>query len=258
MFPRWSLIFSHFVFAAAANGQLIRGSVRDAESREIVRSAFVALLDSSAAILTGVSVSNRGRFSLVVPVPGVYAVATVKDGYVRQVSGWIEVSAIDTIEVTVRLARLANTLSAVLIEAERDSIRRSGILGLSSRAINGTIVSESEVAIAAVSAHTAYDLVESLHIPSLVTRIVQIDGPMPRVLPGTYRCIAYRRTNGCVTVVMNGQRYSSLSDLLQIDGTIGAGDISYLVFLRPEEAGTLYGSETINGVLIVGRKGEHR
>jgi hypothetical protein len=64
---------------------------------------------------------------------------------------------------------------------------------------------------------------------------------------GMYRCIAYRRTGGCVTVVVNGQRYSALSDLLQLEGLLGATDISYMVFLRPSEAGTIYGEETTNG-----------
>lgn len=92
---------------------------------------------------------------------------------------------------------------------------------------------------------------------SLVVATVTVNASVGRVLPGMYRCIAYRRNNQCVTIVINGQRYTSLGDLLQLEGTLGHSDISYMVFLRPEEAGTLYGSESTNGVLVIVRKGEH-
>lgn len=239
---------------------MIRGTVRDAESREIVRNAFVALLDSGASMVSGAGVDQRGRFSLVVPQPGVYAVYTTKAGYVREVSQWIEVaSSADTFVVTVRLARTKNTLSPIVIEAQRDSIRSQSVLGMSARTIGGTIVTPAEVAMAAQTASSAYDLVETLHVPSLAMKTINISGGIGErgrgIQNGTYRCIAYRRTNGCVTVIVNGQRFSDVSDLLQLESILAAHDISHMIFLRPNEAGTLFGSVSSNGVLVVVTKG---
>lgn len=67
---------------SAANAQRIKGSVRDAEDRSSVANAFVALMDTSATIVAGVSSDLRGRFDIRVPGGGLFAVVTVKPGYI--------------------------------------------------------------------------------------------------------------------------------------------------------------------------------
>lgn len=242
---------------SSMQAQLVKGSVRDAETKEVVRNAFVALLDTGATMVVGVAVDGRGRFSLAVPQSGVFAVVAMKDGYQRQVSQWLEITPNDTFELTVRMARFSTTLAPVVIEAERDSLRRRGVFGLSANAIGGTIVTPSEIAVAAQTASSAYDVVESLNVPTLAVRTIYVEVPQKGLLPGLYRCISYRRTGGCVTIVIDGQRYSDTSDLLALEGRLGAQDIAYMVFLRPNEADTLYGSETKHGVLVVVRKTSH-
>ncbi len=248
-----------FVASEPVRAQLLKGTVRDSETRAPVRSAFVTLLDSTAGVVSGTAVDARGRYVLTVHETGVYAVATSGTGYVTQISGWIRIAATDSFEVNVRLARAINTLSPVLVEAERDSIRNVGIPGMTAKVVAGTIITPAEVAVAARTAASPYDVLQSLNIATLEIKTIYVEAPLPGqrgIHAGTYRCIAYRRTGGCVTVIVNGQRYSTLSDLLQLEGLLGANDISHLVFLRPSEAGTLYGQETTNGVLIIVRKGE--
>ena len=114
------------------------------------------------------------------------------------------------------------------------------------------------MAVAAQTAISSYDVVETLHIASLSIKTINVEVALKGVVTGTYRCIAFRRTNGCVTVVMNGQRYTTPNDLLQLENTLGPQDISHMIFLRPNEAGTLFGSERTNGVLIIVRKGVHK
>ncbi|MCC6930125.1 MAG: carboxypeptidase regulatory-like domain-containing protein [Gemmatimonadaceae bacterium] len=246
--------------ATPLHAQFIKGTVRDSETRAPVRSGFVVLLDSTAGVVIGTAVDSRGRYTIAVPEGGVYAVATSGTGYVTNISTWIAMVATDSFEVDVKLARAVNTLAPMVIEAQRDSLRNIGIPGLMSRIVAGTIVTPAEVAIAAQTAVSPYDVLQTLNIATLELKTMYLDGERQgerHIHGGMYRCIAYRRTGGCVTVVVNGQRYSSRSDLVELDGLFGATDISYMVFLRPSEAGLLYGEETTNGVLVIVRKGQH-
>jgi len=246
--------------ATPAHAQFLKGTVRDSETRGPVRSAFVVLLDSTAGVVVGTTVDARGRYSIAVPESGVYAVATSGTGYLTNISSWIAMAATDSFEVNVKLARAVNTLAPVVIEAQRDSLRNVGIPGMMSKIVAGTIVTPAEVAIAAQTAASPYDVLQTLNLSTLEIKTMLLAESPPGqrgIHAGMYRCIAYRRTGGCVTVVVNGQRYSALSDLLQLEGLLGATDISYMVFLRPSEAGTIYGEETTNGVLVIVRKGEH-
>lgn len=255
------LVTAALLIPSGAFAQLIKGTVRDAETKDIVRNSFVALIDTGASIVYGTSVDQRGRFSLKVSQLGTFAVYAIKAGYVRQVSQWMGLeSAADTFVVAVWLSRTSNTLPAQVIEAQRDSIRGLSVLGMSLKSLGGTIVAPAEVEMASQTAASAYDVVESLHLPALSLKTIVVSsgagGSGRGLLNGVYRCIAYRRTNGCVTVVVNGQRFSDLGDLLQLESLLGARDISHMVFLRPNEAGTLFGSETTNGVLLIFRTGQ--
>lgn len=247
------------IAASPLHAQYLKGTVRDSETRAPVRSAFVVLLDSAAGVVVGTAVDSRGRYTIAVPESGVYAVATSGTGYVTNISSWIAMVATDSFEVNVKLARAVNTLAPVVIEAQRDSLRNVGIPGMMSKIVAGTIVTPAEVAMAAQTAASPYDVLQTLNLSTLEIKTMLLTAPPPGqrgIHAGMYRCIAYRRTGSCVTVIVNGQRYSELSDLLQLEGLLGATDISYMVFLRPSEAGTIYGQETTNGVLIIVRKGE--
>ena len=245
--------------AAPLHAQFVKGIVRDSETRAPVRSAFVVLLDSTAGVVIGTAVDSRGRYTIAVPESGVYAVATSGTGYVTNISSWIAMAASDSFEVNVKLQRAVNTLAPMVIEAQRDSLRNVGIPGVMSKIVAGTIITPAEVAVAAQTAASPYDVLQTLNVATLEIKTMYLDGGRPnerQIHGGMYRCIAYRRTGGCVTIVVNGQRYSSMSDLVELDGLLGATDISYMVFLRPSEAGLIYGEETTNGVLVIVRKGE--
>lgn len=254
-----ALLAALFLAAPPLRAQYLKGTVRDSETRAPVRSAFVVLLDSTAGVVVGTAVDSRGRYTIAVPESGIYAVATSGTGYVTNISSWIAMAAADSFEVNVKLARAVNTLAPVVIEAQRDSLRNVGIPGMMSKIVAGTIVTPAEVAVAAQTAASPYDVLQTLNLATLEIKTMMLTDPPPGqrgIHAGMYRCIAYRRTGGCVTVIVNGQRYSALSDLLQLEGFLGAADISYMVFLRPSEAGLVYGEETTNGVLIIVRKGE--
>jgi hypothetical protein len=234
---------------------VVRGIVRDAATKDPVAGALVALLDTTATLVYGVSADVRGRYTLVVREPGIYAVVTTKAGYFREVSDWLTIAARDTFEVMPRLARPVTTLAPVLVEAQRDSLRALRVLGISLRNIGGTIVTPMEVDQARRGSRNVYDLVESLHVPTLRVKRMHVvaaprEYPGPSVL-GDVTCVAYARTNRCVTVVVDGVRHASFADKAQLEQFISSQAVSYLVFLRPAEAGVLYGSGTSDGVLLI-------
>ncbi len=242
-----------------ANAQLIKGVVRDATSATPVPGAFVALIDTSAALVYGVAADSRGRFTLQVRERGVYAVVATKEGYLEQTSAWLSLQPSDTLEVTPRMARLATTLAPVLVEAQRDSLRALSLLGLSLKNVGGTIVTPVEVSHARLGSRSMYDLIESLHVPTLRLKRMHVvkppsEYPAPHVL-GDLTCIAYARTDRCVTIIVDGVRHQSFADLAQLETFLSSESVDYLVFLRPAEAGVLFGTQSNNGVLIVVTKG---
>ena len=77
-----------------------------------ISGAFVALVDTAATMVFGVSSDARGRFTLLVRQRGVYAVIATKDGYIDQESGWLSLEPRDTLEVITRMARRATNAPA--------------------------------------------------------------------------------------------------------------------------------------------------
>lgn len=52
-------------------------------------------------------------------------------------------------------------------------------------------------------------------------------------------------------VVIDGIRYTSPESLFLLDNLINSEQVKGLVFLRPAEAGVLFGNDSRNGVLLV-------
>ncbi len=247
-----ALLFS--LGARASGAQQVKGVVRDAETNKGVPRAFVSLIDTTATPVFAIPTDSRGRFTLRVPEPGIYAVLAYKDGYLKQTSGWMEVTARDTFEVTPKLARLSTTLTPVLIEAERDSLRETSFFGQSLKALGGVLVTPTQVRLAAEQSPDIYDLVNSLRVQALRVKTITILEPQPGLLPGVYQCIVYSRTNKCVMLVIDGMRFPNLGDQLQLQGLLSPSGVSHMLFLRPEEAGVLFGDGSQNGVLAITTK----
>jgi carboxypeptidase family protein len=239
---------------SAAGAQQVRGVVHDASNGEPVFRAFVALIDTASNVVIGVTSDSRGRYTIPVREAGIYAVVGTREGYARQVSNWFEITGRETVEVTVRLARLISTLSPVIIEAQRDSIRALSMLGLSVKSLGGTIITPAEVDAASLKSSTMSDLIGTLHLPTLRVKYMHFEADRG-ILAGWYTCIVYTRTGRCVTVVIDGVRHTDLADLVQLDNLVAGAHVAYMVFLQPQEAGVLYGTSSDTGVLLIVTKG---
>mgnify|MGYP006341416185 FL=1 len=55
-------------------------------------------------------------------------------------------------------------------------------------------------------------------------------------------------------LVIDGMRFPNLGDQLQLQGLLSPSGVSHMLFLRPEEAGVLFGDGSQNGVLAITTK----
>jgi hypothetical protein len=230
--------------AGSANAQFVKGTVRDATSKDPLEGAFAALMDTTGAMVYGARTDRRGHYVIQVRYPGIYAIVATYPGHLREVSGWLTLTAADSVGVVSSLAPFRTQLSPVVIRGQRDSLRALRVFGLSLNMFGGTIITPAQVTEAAKRSVTVYDLVESLHVPGLMLRYMR----------GGENCITYVRTNGCVLPVIDGVLYER--DATELNKLLGPESISYMMYMRPTEATTYYGTLAHNGVLFIVTKGK--
>lgn len=234
--------------------QVIRGTVRHAETEAPLADAFVTLLDTAGVLVQGLRTDARGRYAFRVSDPGVYAISAARTGHLVRVSGWVGIAAADSLEVNFRLPLDRRVLPQVTITAQRDALMEHSVDGISLRTLAGTLVTQMEVERAAESTMRFTEVVQNLRIPSLLLRQFRVNVGDPRV-DGERSCLAYGRgapnRPPCVTVVLDGVRLATLEALVALDNLVSAERVKGMVFLRPAEAGTLFGSDGSNGVLVI-------
>jgi hypothetical protein len=217
--------------------------VTDSARGTALEGAMVSLLDKDADLLAAQRSSPRGRAVFrVITGAGHYAVQVIRFGYQPLVTNWIPVADTDTLEVTIRM-RALTALPEVMVTAARDSIAPLLPPGINPKAMAGRIVVPAEVDRHAMGARDYVDILESVGIAGVTTRIIQ--GTRFRA---EYRCLgSLRGGQGCVDVLVNNVRMppDQAVDLATPE------NLSFAVWLRPEDAGVLYGTGTIDGVLLL-------
>ena len=242
---RWLVLALVFGAATSANAQLVRGTVRDATTKDPLEGAFAALMDTTGTVVYGASTDRRGHYVIQLRYPGIYAVVAMYPGHVREVSGWLTLTASDSLEVLSSLAQFRTQLSPVVIRAQRDSLRGLRAFGLSLKAFDGTFMTPAQVTEAAKGSMTVYDLVQSLHVPGLIVKYTFNGGFWSN-------CISYIRTGGCVIPVIDGVLFRR--DAADLQALLGPESIAYMIYLRPAEATTFYGTLASNGALFIATK----
>jgi Carboxypeptidase regulatory-like domain len=233
------------IAAAAPRGaaaQVVTGFVRLTEGREAraaIENATVSLVDS-AGRTAGVSRTDAdGRYRLLVPEPGFYAVDVRRLGFAPSTSKWIDLTAPDTLRYDPVLEAIAVRLSAVTIRAERDELADTRVLGMNPRSLAGNFVTRSQLAVAGLGARSYGEVVQHLHF-------------VWTYFDGT--CVRYVRTHGCLTVYIDDLRMALGSDRDAQQSALGLVDpntIDHMVLMRPADAGVLFGTGSASGVLLV-------
>ena len=222
-----------------ADGQVIRIAVADSGSGRPVPGALVSLLDSAAELLMLMRSNAVGAAVLHAPGAGRFAVRVQSIGREVLVSDWLSLADIDTLEVTFRMKRAAVVLSPVLIAAQRDSITPLLPPGINPKAIAGRIIVTAEVAAHSMGARDYVDVLGAVGVTGLTVSTWRDEMGVER------RCIASTRSvsrRACVRVFVNNMRAEPASavDLATPE------NLDFAVWLRPEDAGVLYGTARPN------------
>lgn len=222
--------------ARPAQAQVLRGTVTDSAGAPIP-DASVALVDSTGRVVESGYASRNGAFRLRAVRAGSYAVFGRRLGFAPKRSEFHDVGVSDTVSITIALTVNPPSLAAVVIRAQRDTIRRSHIFGLDLRTLGGTIITPAEIDRSIAGAR---DINEVFQRQAIVAFRYEEDR----------HCIVSNRgyPSACIPGVVDG--------LLVMDGTslrdiVPPEVIDYMIVLRGHEVGVLYGSVAENGILLI-------
>lgn len=234
------LTLAQLAIVPATSAQVIRGIAVDSVSRDPLPDLLVTLVDSAAHFLGAARTSDRGRFVFNGRGSGFYALDLRAIGFKRLTSPWIPLAASDTVEVTLRVVRIPVVLSPVAVKAQRDSIGESSFLGMKVKTMASKIISPQEIELARGGARDYIELVQSV-IPAgyaVNTLDVRINT----------RCIASTRNGRCVLIFVDGLRMQNAQQAIDV---APPERVHHVVFVRPSEAGVLFGSQSDAGVLLI-------
>lgn len=230
-------------FPQVPRAQIVTVIVRDSATTEPLGDVLVSLLDTTAALVAAQRTSRRGQTTFRVPGPSHYALRVQHLGWRQLVSAWIPVADRDTLEVTVRPARLTVTLTPVLIAAQQDSISRLVPLGINPRAFAGRIIVPAQIEAHEPGSRDYVELLGAVGIPGLVTH---------RWVAGhrEQHCIASARSLShkyCAVIYVNNVR----TDAQNAIDVASPSNLDFAIWVPPIEAGVLYGGDAAAGVLLL-------
>ena len=213
---------------AAAEAQVVRGSVRTLDTSLPVPGAEVSIRDSVGSELAKVFADEQGFFLISLRDVGVFSVQARRLGFQMAATNLLKVEA-DTVSLEFQLAEIATDLDAVTV---------TGMAALNAQRLEeaerrGWSIYEPEL----VSQHRSRsrDLTELLR--SLGPRHLQ----MPR---NPRDCVRSMRNNQCITYVVDGQ-------VLGPEAYVLPEDIYFLAVLTPTESATMYGNRAIHGAVVI-------
>jgi hypothetical protein len=225
--------------SATAGAQVLRGSVVMENTEQKVPNALVTVFDSAGKAISNARADRDGEFLLRLPPSTRITVQVVKVGYSPYYIQNLPLGRGDTINVVVPLAVVAQRIAATVIEAERMRIRQQRILGLDARAISATVITPSEVSLAAKGASSYLDIVRSA-------------APGGVVVDNTRNCVISLHVSSirprCLPVFIDEQLVSDLDAIAQL---AQPELVDHFVFLRGTDAAIKFGNDAIEGVMLI-------
>jgi hypothetical protein len=227
------------VVSASAGAQVLRGSVVIENTEQRVPNALITVFDSAGKSVANSRADRDGEFLVRLPSGSNFTVQVVKLGYSPHYIQHLPLGFGDTTNVVVPLGVIATRIAATVIEAERMRIRQQRILGLDARATSATVVTPSEVSLAAKGASSYLDIVRST-------------APGGVVVDNTRNCVISLRTSGvrprCLPVFVDEQLISDLDAITQL---AQPEMVDHFIFLRGTEASIRFGNDAIEGVMLI-------
>jgi hypothetical protein len=155
--------------AAPAAAQVVTGRITTAADSTPLPGVAVTLFDTTRLVAV-VRTDSSGQFRVRGPAPGDYRVYVVHSGFAHFVSAdWLRLERARELRIDVELqpTTTAQALPAVVIDAERESLRKRRVGGRDLRAVPGEIITRSEIAMIAADAVSVNDIVRSRRIIAL-------------------------------------------------------------------------------------------
>ena len=226
--PLSGLLLLGLTMAAAADAQVLRGSVRTLDTSLPVPRAQIIVRDSIGRELATAYSDDQGFFTIALRQRVTFSVHARRLGFQMADTDLLRIAE-DTVNLEFQMAEVA---------MEADAINVRGMPSLNSQRLEdaerrGWSVYQPEVV--AQHRERSRDLTELLR--TLGARNIQ----MPR---HPRDCVRSMRTNRCVTYVVDGQ-------VLGPDAYILPADIYFLAVLTPSESQVMYGNRAMDGAIVV-------
>jgi hypothetical protein len=225
--------------AAAAHSQVVRGAVREAESKLPVSGVAVYVRDSANKVIGFERTNETGQFTLRVP-PGGFALRAARVGFSPESVSTAGLEGLDTTNVMLELRPLAIRLTPAVITTERNRIRDVRVLGLSLRTMSTSIITPSEIALASRGARHYLDAIRAA-LPAGV------------MVNERSQCVTMARGAGfqgrtCAMVFVDGVRIESNENVMALAQPQW---LDHAIFVRPTDAGVRFGTGAAGGVLLL-------
>jgi hypothetical protein len=225
--------------SAPLPAQVVRGVVRDIESKTPISGAAVYVRDSANKVIGFERTDASGTFTLRLP-PGGFAVRAARVGFTPESASTAGLAGFDTTNVLLEMRALAIRLTPAVVTAERNRIRDVKVLGLSLRTMSTSIITPSEIAL---GSRGARDYLDALRVAL----------PAGVMVNERSRCITMARAAGfqgrtCARVFVDGVL---IEDELNIITVAQPQWLDHAIFVRPTDAGVRFGTGAAGGVLLL-------
>lgn len=235
-----SLALAHLV-ATTLDAQVIRTLVRDSLSGHRVGGAIVSLVGQTGSLERSSVSSPEGELTWKV-APGTYTIAVRKLGFEPKSSEPFAVLPNDTVSREVLLSRIPQSLATATIRGEHQAIRDSKFFGMRLGSIGSVIIAPSQVDAALPGANDFTDIVS--RNPSAGFSVDY-----------GRKCVLSNRgfPPACLPVIVDGMLRQNAA------GVVPPEIVDYMLIVRGNELGVLYGSiGELGAVIIFTKRGMKR
>lgn len=219
---------------SSISAQAIHLSVRDSSITQPLGGVIVTLVDAGGDIVaSGITRSGR-EIVLGARRSGVYSVFVRKLGYSPVVSDPIQLRDGEAIAMALTMRTIPQFLPEVAIKGEQDDIRRGKFFGMQIASLGATIISPTQVDRAVLGARDLTDLVA--RNPSAGNRVDH-----------EQECVLSLRgyPPACLPVIVDGVLTNGSNDVIPPE------IVDYILIVRGNEVGVLYGTVGEQGAMLV-------
>lgn len=214
--------------------QVARLTVVDSLTKDGVPDAIVTIVDRAGNIAGSGRTRGGGTFQLKLPAAGTYSYFVRRLGFSPAVSDAFEVAAADTARVTLPMRRIPQFLTEVAIRSERETIRNESFFGMKIGTMSATVISPTQVDRGILGANDFTDIIG--RNPGAA---YQVDRER--------RCVLGMRgyPPGCLPVIVDGVLTGNSADVVPPE------IVDYIIIVRGNELGVMYGSIGLDGAVLV-------